>query len=181
MPPVEVWDGIQSVRQTNDKAREMEIALEGIQPFNLSLAHLSYFEHGKRSCTVWLDPAVDKEAGASLAALQSDLVGAFPDCTDLSSDEARGITRFVPHLSLGGWRGVKDAEQAIDTLKRSWRPVEFEVGSVCLLSRKSFDDPFQLRWEVPLGRDRRQQLATSKLRNLKYAAAPPQRADAELE
>ncbi|CAE8730870.1 unnamed protein product, partial [Polarella glacialis] len=118
MPPVEVWDGIQSVRQTNDKsfyrwmphinllypfyedvgdlfeeaAREMEIALEGIQPFNLSLAHLSYFEHGKRSCTVWLDPAVDKEAfmlqaGASLAALQSDLVGAFPDCTDLSSDE----------------------------------------------------------------------------------------------
>ncbi|CAE8683006.1 unnamed protein product, partial [Polarella glacialis] len=75
---------------------------------------------------------------------------------------------------------VKDAEQAIDTLKRSWRPVEFEVGSVCLLSRKSFDDPFQLRWEVPLGRDRRQQLATSKLRNLKYAAAPPQRADAEL-
>lgn len=36
-------------------------------------------------------------------------------------------------------------------LEGSWRPVEFTVGSVCLLSRAGFLDPFRVRYEVPPG------------------------------
>ena len=36
---------------------------------------------------------------------------AFPDCTDLSHDPARGITAFKPHLSLGQWHNRAEAEQ----------------------------------------------------------------------
>ena len=36
-------------------------------------------------------------------------------------------------------------------LAERWRPVEFSVGSVCLLSRAGFMDPFRVRYEVPLG------------------------------
>lgn len=36
-------------------------------------------------------------------------------------------------------------------LAKTWRPVEFSVGSVCLLSRAGFMDPFRVRYEVPLG------------------------------
>lgn len=36
-------------------------------------------------------------------------------------------------------------------LAGSWLPLEFGVGSVCLLSRAGFMDPFRVRYEVPLG------------------------------
>jgi hypothetical protein len=41
---------------------------------------------------------------AGLTTLQAALQAAFPECTDLSEDAARGIASFTPHLSLGQWR-----------------------------------------------------------------------------
>ena len=49
---------------------------------------------------------------SELLALQSAFVEAFPQCTDMSSDPARGITAFRPHLSLGQWRSPAEARAA---------------------------------------------------------------------
>lgn len=46
--------------------------------------------------------------------LQAALQAAFPDCDDLSFDPERGIDGFVPHLSLGQWRGTAAAEAALE-------------------------------------------------------------------
>ncbi|KAG2496511.1 hypothetical protein HYH03_005335 [Edaphochlamys debaryana] len=81
-------------------------------------------------------------AGAGgLLLVQSLLEGAFPACTDLSRDEARGIAGFVPHLSLGQMR----------ELCSRWAPLEFTVDSVQLLSRRGYLSPFMVRYSVPLG------------------------------
>ena len=36
-------------------------------------------------------------------------------------------------------------------LQATWKPVEFTVDRVCLLSRAGFIDPFRVRYEAPLG------------------------------
>jgi hypothetical protein len=73
----------------------------------LQLSQLGFFDHG-RSCTLWCDPQ-----SPELLQLQARLQGAFPFCDDLSSDPARGITRFRPHLSLGQWGGVQRVTAAL--------------------------------------------------------------------
>lgn len=81
-------------------------------------------------------PPLPPTAAAELCRVQSALVEAFPECTDLSNDPTRGITRFTPHLSLGQWRNRAAAEAAVAQLGASWRPVEFEAGGVALISRQ---------------------------------------------
>ncbi|KIZ01024.1 hypothetical protein MNEG_6939 [Monoraphidium neglectum] len=85
--------------------------------------------------------------------VQAALQGAFPACDDLSSDPARGITAFSPHLSLGQWRGAAAAEAAAGRLAAAWPAggVSFTVDEVFLISRRGFDSPFAFRWAVPLG------------------------------
>ena len=49
---------------------------------------------------------------AELLQLQAALQAAFPRCTDLSDEPARGISAFRPHLSLGQWRSAADVRAA---------------------------------------------------------------------
>ena len=87
---------------------------------------------------------------AELLAVQAALERAFSQCSDLSSDAARGITAFTPHLSLGQWRSRADVQAAAAQLAAGWSPLSFEVAGVGLMSRQGFEDPFQLDWFVPL-------------------------------
>jgi hypothetical protein len=64
---------------------------------------------------------------SELLALQSALASAFPDCQDLNLDPGRGITHFVPHLSLGQWK------------KRSQLIQDMEVGVVHVPRLVNFD------------------------------------------
>lgn len=67
--------------------------------------------------------------------LQAALLSAFPACTDLNEDRARGITGFVPHFSLGQWRSSADAEAAakvrISTLSTHIRSSSRSRGGSC--------------------------------------------------
>lgn len=71
-----------------------------------------------------------------LQAVQAALVEAFPECIDLSWDPKRDITRFVPHLSLGQWRGRAEAAAAVEELGAAWQPLRFEAEGVALISRQ---------------------------------------------
>lgn len=198
MPPVRAWDCIQSIRKSHDKsfyrwmphinvlypfyedqgdtfekaADEAERSLRALRPFSLQLGRLSFFRHSAKSCTVWAGVAEEDEAAEGLQGLHAALLAAFPDCTDLSDDPSRNISRFEPHLSLGGWSGPKKAEQAISELTKTWDPVDWVVDSVHLISRRSYEDSFRVRWEVPLGGRPR---STQEL-SLRYVAATPEAA-----
>jgi hypothetical protein len=56
-------------------------------------------------CLLW--------CASELVSLQAALAAAFPECSDLSSDPGRGITRFVPHLSIGQWRDKAALKQQL--------------------------------------------------------------------
>lgn len=88
---------------------------------------------------------------AGLLEAQAALERAFPQCTDLSSDPARGIQAFAPHLSLGQWRTRADVAAAAAQLAAGWSPLAFQACGVALLARRGFDDPFSLRYWVPFG------------------------------
>ncbi|KAG2430715.1 hypothetical protein HYH02_013557 [Chlamydomonas schloesseri] len=151
-------------------------ALARVEPFTVRLERLRVFRHSARSITVWADPvavpqphpaadaattahtaAVDAtacDAGAGpaaavggLVAVQALLEAEFPDCTDLSADEGRGIRGFVPHLSLGQLRD----ERELEALQAAWEPLEWTVDSVQLISRRGYLSPFTLRYHVPFG------------------------------
>jgi hypothetical protein len=106
--------------------------------------------------------------------LHHALLSAFPMCTDLSKDSQRGITRFSPHLSVGGFPGLHKLKQVERLVSESWDPIEFDVASVYLISRSGHEEPFTVRWEVPLGGN-----ATQREINLAYVAAPAKDSDSE--
>lgn len=197
MPPVQLWDPIQQIRRGRDKgffrwmphinmlypfledaggdfeaaaARARE-ALQDVEPFILQLQHFHFFEHSRRSCTVWLRPegndATDADSPA-LHAVHERLLGAFPSCTDLSDDPSRDIDKFVPHLSVGSWRGATEAAAAVEVFQKTWSSLSFPVSSVYFISRRSYNEPFQVRWAVPLGPSP----AAPKELNLRYLARP---------
>jgi len=171
IPPRTLWDGVQSIRCFNDPgfvrwpphvnllypfwedlgedmevaARRAAAALKQTAPFQVTLAKFDVFEHG-RSCTLWLDPA-----SPELVTLQETLAKEFPECNDLSNDPDRGITTFVPHLSVGRWRDRQEVQAAAEAYQTSFQPITFQVDQIALISRDDFGSPFTIRYSVPLG------------------------------
>jgi hypothetical protein len=90
----------------------------------VQLSQLALFDHG-RSCTLWCDPQ-----SPELLRLQARLEAAFPHCSDLSSDAARGISSYRPHLSLGQWRGAEQAAAALQVRRAAGLP-GLAAGASC--------------------------------------------------
>ena len=139
-------------------AAHAERALAGVPPFRVRLDDFRHFQH-RKSCTVWLHPsdprvedAREPEPGAcaGVMAAQAALEAAFPFADHLSGISPAG---FTPHLSVGQWPDRDRALVAAAEMRREWRPIEFEVDAVYLISRAGADDPFRIQARVPLGRD----------------------------
>ena len=135
-----------------------ERALAGVPPFRVRLDDFRHFKH-RKSCTVWLHPsdprvedAWEREPGAcaGVMAAQAALEAAFPFADNLSGISPAG---FTPHLSVGQWPDRDRALAAAADMRREWRPIEFEVDAVYLISRVGADDPFRIQARIPLGRD----------------------------
>ena len=135
-----------------------ERALAGVPPFRVRLDDFRHFKH-RKSCTVWLHPsdprvedAWEREPGAcaGVMAAQAALEAAFPFADNLSGISPAG---FTPHLSVGQWPDRDRAPAAAADMRREWRPIEFEVDAVYLISRVGADDPFRIQARIPLGRD----------------------------
>jgi len=152
-------------------ARVAREALASHAPFPCALSpRARFFEH-RGSVTAWRAPedvdaiassapeASSAEASsapvssARVAALQAALESAFPFADDLG---AIGGDGFVPHLSVGQWRAVADADaffaEALPTTDGEFpRPDAFHADAVYLISRPSDVAPFRIRARVPLG------------------------------
>ena len=169
IPPLSVWDPIQEIRREHDKsfvrwmphinmlypfARDSEFAtlkpkaieaLQEIQPFEITFSEFSYFQHGKKSSTLWLNPQENGAASSSLKRLETQLLKAFPQCDDLAK---RG-NGFVPHLTVGQFKGQPQVEQYQAKFQGTWKPLTFTVNCLYFISRTD-TDPFEVRAIIPL-------------------------------
>ena len=85
----------------------------------------------------------------SVLSAQRALERAFPFANHLSAISSAG---FTPHLSVGQWPDAVSASAAVANLGAGWRPVDFDVDAVFLISRPSDGSgPFRVRARVPLG------------------------------
>ena len=85
----------------------------------------------------------------SVLSAQRALERAFPFANHLSAISSAG---FTPHLSVGQWPDAVSASAAVANLRAGWRPVDFDIDAVFLISRPSDGSgPFRVRARVPLG------------------------------
>ena len=86
----------------------------------------------------------------SMQRLQASLVRAFPECDDLNQISHFG---FQPHLTLGQFKKMnllKHVDEITEALFEEDEEEEFEVDQVLIITRKSGDDPFEVRASVEL-------------------------------
>ncbi|WP_432991347.1 RNA repair domain-containing protein [Dactylosporangium sp. CA-233914] len=175
-PPERVWGAVQAVRSVHDPsyarwmphinlvygfvpeadfeeaARVAAAAIQPTPPIRVRLANVRRFEH-RGSTTVWLEPQTTPPD--ALHRLQAALGAGFPGCTEQSS---RGSGGFTPHLTIAKLTGPR-VEERFAQIQRAWRPVEFTVTAVDLISRRGAE-PFAVRRTVPFatGHDAARQL-----------------------
>ena len=167
IPPQEVWEPLQSVRQSYDKQfrrwmphltllypfapkREFgkvlpELAQVGWEhkPFELTLARFSSFRHAQENYTVWLEPIPSE----NIVDLQRALTKALPEFGDTGSFR----DGFTPHLSVGQVTGTAKLKRLLGELNRDWQPLRFTVGDISLISRKDPpNDIFQIDRRIGL-------------------------------
>jgi len=164
--PREHWDQIQFVRSLNcsdlrcgphitfgdpfvaskyleSAANELTEELSGFKPFQLSLEDFAYFIHSKKSVTVYLVSKADPPD--ALTKLMNHVLKRFPQCTH---NIRNGL--FTPHISIGKFNSVEEADQIIQDLKKIWKPVTFLLKEMQIIERISID-PFEIKFTVPLG------------------------------
>jgi len=172
IPPEDVWEPIQAIRREHDRqvrrwmphvtllypfrpreefdalAEQFSQALREVEPFEVRLAKLCYFEHGEESLTLWLAP----QPPGPLVKLHETLWGIVPDCDEVR----RHREGFTPHLSVGQAKGREKLKKLRLALQPAWRPVSFTVREVSLIERGDPpDDVFRAATTVPLAGDRR--------------------------
>jgi 2'-5' RNA ligase len=133
--PRENFDAVETVLRN---------ACRAIEPFELRLAELRHFHHGRARYTLWLAP----QPGEAVVQLQAALEMAVPDCNETSGYPAG----FTPHLSVGQVRGHERLAALKVDLQANWQPLSFPVRHVNLIRRNQPpDDVFRVDRRISLG------------------------------
>lgn len=151
LPPLEVWAPIQDVRRRYDRQfrfwmphitlmypfrpseafaeveSEFRAVCREVEPFELELVPLHYFEHSERSMTMWLAPRPVEP----VVALQAALLRCTPECDDVNRFE----TGYCPHLSVGQAHGAEELAERMDLVRSALSPIRFAVTEIALLRR----------------------------------------------
>jgi RNA 2',3'-cyclic 3'-phosphodiesterase len=168
IPPSEVQPAIQAMRQVHDRhfkrwmphitlvypfrprhefdqlAERFAAACEAIEPFQVELVEMRFFQHRRDSFTLWLAP----EPKEALIRLQAILGSVVPDCDDV----VRHRDGFTPHLSTGQVRGERQMLALQRILQAAWQPIAFTAHEVSLIWRgEPPDDVFRVGQAVRLG------------------------------
>ena len=167
IPPKELWDPIQKIRQQydrqihrwmphitllypfrpktefNDLEKEFKELCSHIKPFEISFRNLRYFHHKHQNFTIWLNP----EPYILINHLQAELLKVVPDCDDVNKHK----NGFTPHLSVGQIKGKKPLIKIIDKLQNSWKELKFTLNSVYFISRENNkQSKFEIIKKIPL-------------------------------
>lgn len=157
IPPKEIWEPIQEIRQKYDKAYErwmphinivypfvetkdfdeVEKLLTGplskLPPFKVKFEKFESFEK-KDHHLFWLKP------------FGNEFQELFKVINEIYPGERK---EFTPHLTVGQF--PKDEKKKwSENLNKIWKPVEWELQEVYLISRDGKDDPFKVRKVIHL-------------------------------
>lgn len=168
IPPDNVWEPIQAIREIHDRkihrwmphitliypfcpetefeaaASELTSACRDLCPIKVTLSTFQTFSHGKGHFTVWLKPEPTEPL--------LDLHAALWTAVSYEQDFEPRIGRFVPHLSVGQVRGRAERDRLVEELQAAWRPVQFTLTAVHLISRGDPpDDVFSVVKTIQLG------------------------------
>jgi 2'-5' RNA ligase len=166
IPPEDIWEPIQAIRRKLDRnmrrwmphitmifpfrpmsefeelKRKFEAICANYSPFQARLVEFRYFQHSKRSYTIWLAP----DPCERIKELQGALSSVVPNC----DDAGRHPHGFTPHLSVGQVR--VNLEKTLLELREAWEPLEFTLDGISLINRNDPpDDVFGTWGKVPLG------------------------------
>jgi len=167
IPPKELWDPIQKIRQHHDRQihrwmphitilypfrpknefsdlkKEFERLCSHLEPFEIFFRNFKYFHHRHQNYIIWLNP----EPYGLINHLQIELLKVVPDCDDINKHK----NGFTPHLSVGQIKGKKNLIRVIDKLQNSWKELKFTLNSVYFISRENNkQSKFEIINTIPL-------------------------------
>jgi len=116
--------------------------LSKVQPFTVKLGKLSYVNL-RTSASIYT--RTETEPAGAIMQLQKAVEQYYPDYNDLVMKNEHG---FEPQLSLGQFE-KEEVESKLADLQASWKPLEFQVKELHLVSRKK-DTPFEVRYSLQL-------------------------------
>ena len=167
-PPADDWEAIQTIRKKYDRnfrrwmphitllypffpkqnfddvVTLVAKACESVSPFELSFSQIQYFQHGRRSFTLWLAP----EPKETVRALQEALWKVVPDCDDTRKHK----DGFTPHLSVGQVRSKQELDDVLLVLQAEWETLTVSADRIDLIWRNEKpDDVFRVGYSIALG------------------------------
>ncbi|KRX00483.1 RNA ligase/cyclic nucleotide phosphodiesterase [Pseudocohnilembus persalinus] len=170
-PPQDKWDQIQDIRKKFDKAydrwmphinicfpfvrpekfnefvQEFQKDFENLEPFKITLNKFQHFDHGKKS-VMYLEPETsDKQE--SIKNILKIILKKKPFLNDQNIKSENG---FTPHLTCGQF-GTANIEHEKQKFQKNWKPIEFKVEEVFLISREGTENPFKVIQKLKLGCD----------------------------
>lgn len=122
------------------ESQRIKQRLSHVKPFDVKFSKdsFNYFEH--KQCVLWLGPLENNQPASqhnSVMELQKILQDLYPDHYDKSKE-------FQPHLTLGRFNR-KQIDRVIKDFQQNWQDIEFKVNQIYLISRKGFNDPFEIK------------------------------------
>ena len=162
MPHINLLYGFLPDQHFPEAAEKIASTLVNFEPFEVTLSGFNTFKH-RKNCTAWLQS--DSDPSDALQKLQATLESIFPQCNEQGNKSAAG---FRPHLSVGQFKTPAEAKENLPL----WHPVTFKVESIYLISRRR-DDPFEIRYQIDLGKQNTICLEDKKLANLVDRLEPP--------
>ena len=167
IPPKELWDPIQKIRQQydrqihrwmphitllypfrpkaefNDLEKKFLNLCSHIKSFGVIFREFKYFRHRNQNFTIWLNP----EPNYLIDHLQAEILKVVPDCNEVNKYK----NGFTPHLSVGQVKGKASLIKIIDKLQSTWNELKFTVNSVYFISREeNKQSKFEIIKKIPL-------------------------------
>jgi len=120
----------------------LEQALSHFQPFQLDFSEFKLFKNGA-STTMYLDPVITPPN--ALDDLYKIVAAVYPEVQEMS----RSGSNFEPHIGVGYFKDVREAERLQKKYQQGWTPMKFTVKEIYIMSRVR-EDPFEVRSVIPL-------------------------------
>mmetsp|Transcript_8726 Transcript_8726/g.23576 ORF Transcript_8726/g.23576 Transcript_8726/m.23576 type:complete len:198 (-) Transcript_8726:380-973(-) len=153
MPHINLLYPFVSPDQLEDAAHAIAKEVASCPAFDVQLARVGYFKHGRGRRVCWLEPTslplpAPSEAKDGMQLVYEKLRGLF-------ESKQKKLKKLTPHLTCGHVVGDESADEFVAEHSKEFNgvnnePSTFSVASLCILKRERKDDPFSVVYRIPL-------------------------------
>jgi len=123
---------------------DLRNVLKNINPFRLNFQNFELFIN-RGSTTLFLNPIITPPD--ALENLYNTLKSRYPEVQQAQKKPSD----FEPHIGVGFFRDQGEAKTLQTKYQRGWKPIDFVVKEIYIVSRISQDTPFEVRKVIPIG------------------------------